>query len=190
MTKAVDILGAGASLALYKHNGNDVFVPYEHKYLAKDYSGEVITFGMHDYMPDEKNAKVTFDNFPFAQMKEEKMPFYITCTAAYCLIYAILCGYESINLYGIDMSGQEEYINQRPCILHWVGYARAKGVTVYNSSMIDDRPLYGKRDNLVMLRKLRMIKDKVLKDTPKSDAHKQQITGFVFACETMERELI
>ena len=119
MTKAVDILGAGASLALYNHNGNDVFIPYEHKDLAKDYSGEVITFGVHDYIPEEKNAKVTFDNFPFAQMKEKEMPCYITCTAAYCLIYAILCGYESINLYLVIpyLLNELSRVKSYPCIL-------------------------------------------------------------------------
>ena len=190
MTKAVDIIGAGASLALYTHTGNDVFIPCEHKDIAKNYSGDIVTFGMHEYIESEKEANITFANFPFAQMKEKEMPLYATCSAAYCLIYAILCGYESINLYGIDMSGQEEYINQRPCVMHWVGYARAKGIKVNIASMIDERPLYGKKDNLIMMRKLRMIKNKAKSETPKNEDHKQQIAGFIFACETLERELI
>jgi CDP-diacylglycerol pyrophosphatase len=54
------------------------------------------------------------------------------------IAYAIYMGYEKIRLYGVDMNGKDEYINQRGSVMFWLGIAKASGIEYELSSDIDE----------------------------------------------------
>ena len=55
---------------------------------------------------------------------------YFTSTLAHMLVYAFLCDYTDITLYGFEMESDTEYIHQRPCAEYWIGYGRAMGIKI------------------------------------------------------------
>lgn len=78
-----------------------------------------------------------YDAFPEAQVYPiheitKKFGRYFNNTAALLLAYALYANpdLEEIAIYGIDMSGDSEYRHQRPCMEHYIGYAKGRGITV------------------------------------------------------------
>lgn len=63
---------------------------------------------------------------------------YFTCSAAWMIALAIHEGATEIGLWGIDMSVESEYGYQKPCVEHWLGYAKGKGICV---SLPPDSPI-------------------------------------------------
>lgn len=55
---------------------------------------------------------------------------YFTSSIAWVLGLAILQNPHSIGLWGVDLMLTKEYQRERPCIEHWVGFARARGIKV------------------------------------------------------------
>jgi len=55
---------------------------------------------------------------------------YLTSTVAFAIGLAILEGFEQIKLFGFDMSSQNEYAHQRPCIEWWAGIAKGRGIEI------------------------------------------------------------
>lgn len=50
-----------------------------------------------------------------------------TSSVSHMIAYAILKGYKTIGLWGIDLSSKEEYEYQRATVLHLLGVAKARG---------------------------------------------------------------
>lgn len=74
---------------------------------------------------------------------------YVTSTGAWMLMHAL---YEhrdidlTVGIWGIDYEEEGEYLIQRPCMEHWIGFARALGVKVYvqpSSNLGRDDHVYG-----------------------------------------------
>ena len=63
---------------------------------------------------------------------------YFTSSIAWMIAYAIHQDPEAIGLWGIDMMGQEEYGNQRPCCEYLLGIARGMNIML---SVADESPL-------------------------------------------------
>lgn len=55
----------------------------------------------------------------------------LSSSIAYMLALAIYQGYEVIKLYGVIMGHQSEYFAQRPGVMYYIGYARARGIDVW-----------------------------------------------------------
>jgi hypothetical protein len=72
---------------------------------------------------------------------------YYGCTFAYCIALALYEGFERIELYGVELAQQIEYIMQRPSTEFWLGIAVGKGVEVYLPAMtrVLQGPMYGYR---------------------------------------------
>lgn len=72
---------------------------------------------------------------------------YFTSTASYMIALAIDEGAEGIGLFGVNMSTEGEYRNQRSCCEYLVGVARGMGIKVHiaNGSPLfrEKRGLYG-----------------------------------------------
>jgi len=86
----------------------------------------------------EENEEVvgTKSIYPFSDILESygnnsKRVRYFTSTAPYLIALAIERGYERIEMYGFEMSSQEEYAYQKPCLEFWLGIAIGKGIEVY-----------------------------------------------------------
>lgn len=81
------------------------------------------------HFPEIKN----FEAFPWDDAVEEFKTEFYTNTVCYMLAYAIYNGYEKIDMYGIDMATQREYILERGGIEFWVGFAMGRGIEVTNT---------------------------------------------------------
>lgn len=55
---------------------------------------------------------------------------YITSTPVWMLLWALQQGYTEIGIYGIHLATEWEYLQQRPCMEHWMGVAAAMGVSI------------------------------------------------------------
>jgi hypothetical protein len=71
---------------------------------------------------------------------------YVTSTGAWMLKLALFEGADTIGVWGIDYEEEGEYLVQRPCMEHWIGFARGLGVNVYvtaGSNLGRDGHVYG-----------------------------------------------
>jgi hypothetical protein len=71
---------------------------------------------------------------------------YTTSTAAWMFKLALFEGATTIGIWGINYDEHAEYLVQRPCMEHWIGFARALGVKVYvtpTSKLCRDEHVYG-----------------------------------------------
>lgn len=70
---------------------------------------------------------------------------YFTSSVCYAIGLAIHYNYKRIEIYGIEMETNSEYIYQRDGVSLWIGIAISKGIEVVlpKSSIIFDAPRYG-----------------------------------------------
>jgi hypothetical protein len=70
---------------------------------------------------------------------------YFTSSFAYYMGVALLEGFERIEIYGFEMSGDIEYVQQKACAEFWIGLAMGMGVEIYTppNCQILHSPLYG-----------------------------------------------
>jgi hypothetical protein len=93
---------------------------------------------VHSELPDSQA-------YPIDEMIE-KYGRYFTSTASYMMVSAIDEGATDVEIYGVDMKGDFEYVRQRPCFEYFVGLACGKGVNVYcsgDSPVLRSEWLYG-----------------------------------------------
>jgi len=60
----------------------------------------------------------------------EKFGRYFTNSISWMIALAISEGFETIDLYGVDMAQDEEHMKQRPSVEYFVGLARGMGINV------------------------------------------------------------
>ena len=61
----------------------------------------------------------------------DELPFrYFTSSIAMMIAYAIHQKADVINIYGVNLFLEEEYLFERPCLEFWIGYAKGKGIEV------------------------------------------------------------
>ena len=79
----------------------------------------------------------------------EEINKYFTSGPAYAIALAIYKGYQQIEMYGIEMESDSEYIYQRDGVALWLGIALGRGIRVQLStkSTMFYAPLYGFDDN-------------------------------------------
>ncbi len=56
---------------------------------------------------------------------------FFTCSPAWQLAFAIMEGFERIELWGFELRREHQYDWERPCFFYWVETAKAKGIDVY-----------------------------------------------------------
>lgn len=91
--------------------------------------------------PIEEVSNDVLKNFK----RDNKPNKYFTSGPCYALAMAIHLGYERIEMYGIEMENNTEYIYQRDGIALYLGIASGRGIEVVidNRSMMFYAPLYG-----------------------------------------------
>lgn len=96
----------------------------------------IVTLKTYDYIP-------TSIAFPIEEVHYK----YFSNGISYMIAYAIHQGYTEIDIYGVHMGLEVEYVNQKPCVDYWIGYARGKDikVTVHEPTALCKSPggLYG-----------------------------------------------
>lgn len=68
--------------------------------------------------------------YPFEEIAEKFQTNYFTSTIEYAIAYALWKGCDVINLYGINMTVKQEYVDQKPGCEFWIGVAKGMGVEV------------------------------------------------------------
>jgi hypothetical protein len=68
--------------------------------------------------------------FPRQQIQEAFGTTYFCSTPAWMLAWAILQGYTSIEIYGIHLATEWEYVEQRPNFEWWLALALGRGVSI------------------------------------------------------------
>ena len=97
------------------------------------------------YMQDKHDTIKTSEKYPLEEMKA-LYGDYFTNSVSYMLALAIHEGFEEIRLYGVDMSVNEEYGEQRPSCEYFIGLAKGMGISVYispKSDLLKANYLYG-----------------------------------------------
>ena len=71
---------------------------------------------------------------------------YLTSSIAYALALAVLENRPKISVYGVELTRQTEYENQRECFTFWLGFAAARGIEldIRCAGRMLVRPIYGK----------------------------------------------
>ena len=93
---------------------------------------------------------------------------FFTSTTAFALALGIYLGYKEIHTYGIELMDEEEYREQQPCAMFWMGLAVGRGVKLVTHSQMFDAPLYP-IETFVGIDKS-VFGDKVAELSPKRDA--------------------
>lgn len=124
---------------------------YWHEFLCKQTIATV-------YMQDTDPRVPSSQKYPFYGVvnkylknfkRGEEVNKYFTSSPCYAIALALYLGYDTIDLYGIEMETNSEYIYQRDGIGLWLGIALGLGVTVnipQNTTMFS-APLYGYDDD-------------------------------------------
>jgi hypothetical protein len=75
--------------------------------------------------------------YPKAEVEARFGTDYFTNSISWMLALALHEGFESIHIYGVDMSQDDEYKWQRPNLEFWIGIAKGMGVDVHVTETSD-----------------------------------------------------
>ena len=66
--------------------------------------------------------------YPYQKIVERSGVEYFTSSLAYMLAYAWYLGeFDTIKLFGVDISNDTEYRDHKPCLEHWIGRLMEQG---------------------------------------------------------------
>lgn len=128
-----------------------------HLWLQEEHSFPIY---MIEQYPDVPSSV----KFPMREIKRS-LPFpkagaepkyYFTNSVGYAVALAIHQGYERIELYGVEMASETEYVHQRSCVMLWMGIALGMGIEfiVHSGTGFLDAPLYGYEGGFMVDRQL------------------------------------
>ena len=195
MLKNIDklfILGSGPSLIQYKHKkGNIVWCPVAMKNPEMD---KITTnyFGLHNNERGLYEGIIDQRNYPLDEIINKFNSYFFTSTISYMIAYALYIGVKEIEIYGVDMIGREEYINQRSSVLYWIGRAEGLGVKVNHISGVDKPTfLYGFNEKQHILDKINNLRTwaKIEREKATDQRVIDQYHGFIYGLDSIEKEL-
>jgi len=67
---------------------------------------------------------------------------FFTSTIAYSLALGLYKGYKEIHTYGVELADEDEYRDQQPCAMFWMGLIVGNGIKLVSHSQMFDAPLY------------------------------------------------
>ena len=194
MAKNIKILGSGPSLHSYKRDESDIiWCPLSMKHKSIDINVEHY-FALHDHETTEDSRVITADDYPLYKIIDKFNSRYFTNTVSYMIAYAIYEGVDSIDIYGVDMSGAGEYVNQRGSLMYWIGRAESMGIKVTMANGIMDPVfLYGLEEE--KKKKLRVIIGNISawaqSEMMATDNQRErdQYAGIAYGMELIDKEL-
>jgi hypothetical protein len=91
--------------------------------------------------------------FPRQQVLDYFNTRYFTCSVTWLIAFAIMEGFDRIELHGFELKRDRQYDFERPCFFYWIEEARKRGIDVYLPPDVEitppgdptgyDGPLYG-----------------------------------------------
>lgn len=97
------------------------------------YFDDLRMMGSPLYMVDVDPAFPQAVRYPLERVRQgtpAHMQRYFTSSASYMVALALEEGFETIALYGVDLTIGTEYELQKACLESWLGYAAGRGVTI------------------------------------------------------------
>jgi len=164
----VDIIGTGLTASSYD------FARPSYKWSVSSYHSVYadnidLYFSMHDGQELKLDNEITLATYPIDAISEKYETNYFTSSIAYMIAYALYTGAKEINIYGVDMEQDTEYRYQRPCVAYWVGYAKALGVQVVLSTVLDSVPYKYGYDTTRMIDTMAVLDDRMLASLHKAE---------------------
>lgn len=95
------------------------------------------------YMQDQYADVPKSIRFPLEEIVSTFKIQYFTSSVAYAIALACFLGYKRIELYGVEMETNTEYVYQRDGVTLWIGVALGRGIEVDAHIAMFDQPLYG-----------------------------------------------
>ena len=157
----IDIIGTGLTASSYDW-GRDSYkwsVSSFHEIYADNVD---LYFSMHEGQVLGLNNEITLASYPLQDIQKEYDTNYFSSSIAYMIAYALYTGAKTINVYGVDMEHDTEYRYQRPCLAYWIGFAKAKGVSVTLSTVLDKVPYKYGYDTSKMNETLDVLNERML----------------------------
>lgn len=127
------------------HNVHGIAEHYP--WLQEEHGKPIYMQHLYEEVPDSVEYPLgqIIERFFGKARKGEKKFKYFTSTMPFMMALALYEGFERIEVYGMEMSGEEEYVQQRPCGEFWLGVLLGMGVELYlppNNQMLMGK-LYG-----------------------------------------------
>lgn len=79
---------------------------------------------------------------------------YFTSSVCYAIALGIYQGYKRIELWGVELALNTEYVYQRPGALFWIGIALGRGIEVIITGHMLEAPLYGYEGDIYIEKRL------------------------------------
>ncbi|PCJ18006.1 MAG: hypothetical protein COB02_11800 [Candidatus Cloacimonadota bacterium] len=124
--------------------------------------------------------------FPFVECFDAISLNYYTSSIAYILAFIFLYNeVEEVSLYGIDLTDDEEYQNQRPCAEYLLGLLQGKGIKIVipdKSALLKSSFLYGYQQKQEQFLNLKYFEDrqrKLLQERKEVQAYIKQLEGSI-----------
>lgn len=71
-----------------------------------------------------------YEILPLEEMIEEYGSDYFSSSVSYMISYALYKGVTQLDLYGVNMVMNSEYVMEKGSVEYWIGYARGKGMKI------------------------------------------------------------
>jgi len=139
--KKVAICGIGSSLVDLDFD-DDIEIWGLNQYYAS-FKRWDLWFDVH--RDDIQEKHITRVNYPYEEAFLLKGKQF-NSSISYMIAYAILKGYEQIELYGVDFNDSEKRLNQKECCLRWIDFAKGRGIKILvasSSKLNREEFLYG-----------------------------------------------
>ena len=78
--------------------------------------------------------------FPRQQVQDYFNTKYFTCSVTWLMAFAIMEGFERIELWGFELKRDRQYDFERPCFFYWIEEAKRRGIDVYLPSDVEVTP--------------------------------------------------
>ena len=119
-------------------NRND---PNHYKWLKSGNTPQIIMMDQYKDVP--QSVKYPLDDI-LAELFGNSNIRYFTSSVAYAIALGVFMEYETIEVYGVEMETNTEYMHQRPGVALMVGVAIGRGIHVkFMSERFFNSPLYG-----------------------------------------------
>lgn len=127
--------------------------------------------------------------YPKERILENLCVKYFTSTIAEMLGLAIMEGFETIGLFGIDLAVDEEWSYQKPCAEFWLGVAHGRNIQLIlpeQTALLKSRGMYGYNENIDIPIPTKLLKDELTKYKERIEILKGQLHSVQGAAQMLE----
>lgn len=150
-------------------------------YMQKEYSEvpKSLKYPIEEILSLVGNIQVIVDG-------KEKIFKYFSSSPEYALALAALMqkrghGYKRIEIWGIELEHESEYVYQRTGFAFWTGYLAALGIELILNNSIFDTPMYGYEGDIAISSKI--LEERITQLTQelgdKKEAYNQEAKAFL-----------